>query len=289
VRRPADRGRCPRVTRRGREAATPAAMLVAMLVGAWGPVACTQPPSSPTAVFSLSVDSIPSPSVVAGDTMRDSTGVVAPLRGQAYNVSGHPLAAVTVRFITLTPRQLTIDGANHAIGAAGGDSVARVVADAQGLQSLPFTVPVVLRPDSIVHADTDSTTSLALSLTHADSNVSVPLTIQLRHIPTVPGGDSLTRTYRMQFRITYPVSAAGTGTFRDTTLFAYLVDANGNPARADTTDASGQAARRVRFQVGRVAPGTVDSVVVEASALYRVTPVPGSPVRFVIHYSSPHV
>ena len=193
-----------------------------------------------------------------------------------------------VRFISLSPRQLRIDSLNFAVGAAGSDSVARVVADAHGLQSLPFTIPVVLRPDSLLYADTDSITTVALSLTASDSNVSAGLGVFLRHIPDSLGADSLTRTYLVHYQITYPARAATeTGAPSDTTRFAYLVDANGNPARTDTTDATGLASRRVVFQLPKITPGTRDSVVVVVSALYRTAPVARSPLRFVVRYIAP--
>jgi len=250
--------------------------------------ACTNIPTNPAAVFSLAVDSAPSPSVVAGDTLRDTAGVVHPLTGRAYNIQNQVLTNVLVRFISLSPNQLSIDPSNFALGAATGDSIARVVADAQGLQSLPFTLPVVLRPDSILYADSDSITTVTLSVTNMDSNVSSGLDIFLKHIPDSVGADSITRTYLLHYQIIYPASAAaGTGTVSDTALFAYLVDANGNPSRRDTTDVNGLATRRVLFNLLKITAGTQDSIVVVATALYRTTPVARSPLRFVVHYSSP--
>jgi hypothetical protein len=252
-------------------------------------VTCTKVPTNPAAVFSLHVDSTPAPSVVAGDTLRDTLGVVRPLTAEAYNIENQVLTNVLVHFVSLSPNQLTINSANFVFGAPTGDSVASIVASADGLQSLPFTLPVVLRPDNIVYADSDSTTTQTLSLTSPDSNISAGLDILLKHIPDSVGGDSISRTYIVHYTITYPASAAaGTGTPSDTTLFAYLVDANGNPSRTDTTDINGAATRQVFFQIGRVAPnGKQDSIVAVATAMYRKTPVGGTPLRFVVHYIAP--
>jgi hypothetical protein len=280
---PAHRGRCTLAL-----AAASVGVAVALLA------TCTKVPTNPSAVFSLAVDSIPSPSVVAGDTLRDTTGVAHPLSGRAYNVQGQVLTGLRVRFISLNPDQLTIDSLNFAMGSIHGDSVVRVVADANGLQSLPFTLPVVLRPDSILYADSDSITTIHLSLTALDSNVSLPLDIALRHNPDSLGADSITRSYLVRYQITYPASAAaGTGTPTDTTLPAYLIDASGNPARTDTTDLNGTGTRLVRFQIARiiatpgVVSGTRDSVVIGASVVYRATPIARSPLRFVVHYIVP--
>lgn len=249
---------------------------------------CTKVPTDPSVVFSLAIDSLPSPSVVAGDTLRDTTGHVHPLTGRAFSVQGQVLTSVRVRFISLSPHQLTIDSANHAFGAGTGDSIVRVVADANGLQSLPFLLPVVLRPTAIVHADTDSTSTITLSLTVADSNISVPLNILLKHQPDTVGADSVTRSYIVHYTITYPPAAAvGTGTPTDTALPAYLVDLANNPARTDTTDGNGVGSRRVRFNVPKIAPGAKDSVLVAATAVFHDSAVTGSPLRFVVHYIGP--
>lgn len=253
--------------------------------------ACSDVPTNPAAVFSLSVDSAPSPSVVAGDSMRDTNGVVAPLTGEAFNLQGKLLSNVLVRFTSLNPNQLTITTQNIAIGARGGDSVARLVATAQSLQSLPFFLPVVLRPDSILYAPgSDSVSTVPLSLTSPDSNVSPPLGVVLRHIPDSLNGDSVTRTYLVHYRIIYPANAAkGTGAPSDTTLLAYIRDATGNPSRVDTTDVNGQALTRSIFiNVATVKPDTADSIVAIATAMYRKAPVANSPLRFVVRYTGPN-
>ncbi len=272
--------------------------LTAVLLGAAVAIsaACDDIPTNPNQVFGLTIDSAPSPSVVAGDTLRDTNGVVAPFTGQAFSVSGTPLTSVPVRFISLNPTQLTINSANIAIGAKAGDSVARVIAGAQSLQSLPFTLPVVLRPDSILYqldsaSVADSVATMQLSLTNADSNVSPGLGIWLRHNPDSLGGDSLTRTYIVHYQIIYPARAAkGTGTPTDTLLFAYLTDPDGNPSRTDTTDVNGDGTRAVTFNtdsVPNIKPGSTDSIVAVATAMYRKTPIGNSPLRFVIYYAAP--
>jgi hypothetical protein len=284
VRAPARRGR--------RCSALTALLLAAAAISA----ACDDIPTNPQQVFALIVDSTPAPSVVAGDTLRDTNGVVTPLTGQAYNVSNQLLANAPVQFLSLSLDQLTITSANIAIGAPTGDSVARVIAQSQSLQSLPFTLPVVLRPDSILYqldsdSVADSVATMQLSLTNGDSNVSPGLGITLWHNPDSLGGDSVTRTYIVHYQITYPANAAkGTGTPTDTLLFAYLTDPNGNPARTDTTDANGDGTRSVTINtdsVPEIKPGTTDSIVVVATALYRKTPVGNSPLRFVVYYTAP--
>jgi hypothetical protein len=251
-------------------------------------VTCTRIPTDPKLVFSLAVDSLPSPSVVAGDTLRDTNGVAAPLTGRAYNIQNQVLTNVHVQFLSLSPDQLTVSAKNFAIGTASGDSIVRVIADANGLQSLPFNVPVVLKPQNLIFADSDSISTQALSLTNPDSDVSAPLNVLLIHQPDTLGADSVTRSYIVHYQITYPASAAtGQGLPSDTTLPAYLVEADGQPSRTDTTDGNGMGTRTVQFSVAQFQPKSKDSIVVMTTAMYRDSVIAGSPRRFVIHYTAP--
>jgi hypothetical protein len=275
---PAPRGR------HRRAAGTVGVLALAIVASA----TCTKIPTNPASVFSLALDSLPGPSVVAGDTLRDTNGIATPLSGLAYNIQNQPLHTVRVQFISLSPGQLGINSSNFAIGTPSGDSIVRVVADADGLQSLPFNVPVVLKPTNLVHADSDSISTMTLSLTNPDSNVSVPLNIFLIHQPDTLGADSVTRSYIVHYQIVYPASAAGgTGTPTDSTLPAYLIGGVGQPARTDTTDGNGMGTRQVNFSVAQFAPKSQDSIVVLVTAAYRDSVVAGSPLRFVIHYTAP--
>jgi hypothetical protein len=249
---------------------------------------CTKVPTDPKVVFSLAVDSLPSPSVVAGDTLRDTNGIATPLSGRAYNIQNQVLPNIHVQFLSLSPSQLGVTAANFAIGTPSGDSLVRVLADANGLQSLPFNVPVVLKPTNLMFADSDSISAMSLSLTSPDSDISVPLNVFLIHQPDTAGADSVTRSYIVHYQIVYPASAAGgKGLPSDTTLPAYLIEADGQPARTDTTDGNGMGSRQVQFSVAQFAPKSKDSIVVTATAAYRDSAVAGSPLRFVIHYTAP--
>jgi hypothetical protein len=276
--------------RRGRHKRT--AVGIALLATVAGvALSCTTIATNPDIIFSISLDSLPSPSVVAGDTMRDTNGVVAPLTARGYNIQGNLLPSAHIQYLSLSPSQLSINISNIATGTPAGDSLARVVASTPGFQSLPFGIPVVLAPDSIVHADTDSISTLVLSLTGGpDSNLSVPLVAFLKHIPDTVFADSVSRSYIEHFQITYPpAAAAGTGTISDTALFAYLTTGPlGIPARTDTSDANGNTARYVQFNVFKISPDTTDSIVVVATAQYpyKGPPVGGSPITWVICYST---
>lgn len=249
-------------------------------------VACSQIPTNPNTPFAIQVDTLPAPSVVAGDTMRDTTGTVQPIRVEVFNVQGHVLPNPHVRFLSFDMHQLLFDTLGHAIGAPTGDSTPQFVVDAQALQTAPQTLPVVLRPDSLLFADSDSVQTDTLQITGSSfDTLSLPLDATLHHNPDSAGADSVTRSYIVRYSIVYPAkAAAGTGTPSDTTLPMYVSDANLVPARVDTTDQNGAAARYVVFNKAKILPPVSDSVIVQLSARYRGAPVGGSPLRFAVHY-----
>ncbi len=251
-------------------------------------VACSDVTVGPTVVFSLFVDTIPAPSVVAGDTLRDTLGNVLRITAQAYNINGAVLPNARIRFYSLDTTQLRFDTLGHPIGVPTGDGTPEFVVDAAGLQSLPQTLPVVLPPTLAAHADSDSATTIVLSLASPASNISVPLVVALKHSPDSAGADSVTRSYWMSYHIVYPALALGaTGAPSDTALPIYVTDPNVNPAPLDTTDVNGHGTRYVFFNAAKLAAlnDPADSVVVQATSFYHGLPVPGCPVRFVLHYS----
>ncbi len=167
-----------------------------------------------------------------------------------------------------------------------------LIADANGLQSLPFNVPVVLKPDSMVFADSDSISSAALSLTNPDSDVSAALNIVLLHHSDTVGGDSVTRSAIGHYQITYPASAAtGKGLPSDSTLPAYLIEADGAPSRTDTTDGTGLGCSRARpffrWRSSNPGPGIPSGLVMATAGLSRRWVIMRRPRRFVIRYTAP--
>ncbi|MBA3656553.1 MAG: hypothetical protein H0W69_04285 [Gemmatimonadaceae bacterium] len=228
--------------------------------------ACTDIPSGAGAVASIQFDSLPSPSVVLGDTLRDESGRVAPLSARAFAYGAREIIAPPFRYSTLD-RGLTIDSVT---GRVIGDSVratpARVIAAVAGLQAL-LPIPVVFKPDTVViSAGRDS---LAYSLTDSTVNISPSLSVVLRHTLTQP--DSLVRSYLVKFAITNQAD----------TLAAQLVNDAGGASSRDTTDLSGTASRKLRIRPTRLKSIT-DSVVVSASVTYRGAHVRGSPARLVL-------
>lgn len=97
---------------------TIAAVLAA---AAWWVVSCRDVPAPEGGVFAISALLLPSPGLVAGDTLRDSTGLASPLRVVAFDVAGDTVQNAVTMFVVL-------DTGAHLSGALlVGDSVGRTV------------------------------------------------------------------------------------------------------------------------------------------------------------------
>jgi hypothetical protein len=229
-------------------------------------LACTKIPTGEDSVLSFTVNPLPSPSVVVGDTLRDTLGVVSPISVSAFNFQGGSVPSPRVRFST-GDRGIHVDSVS---GIVTGDSVrtgARIVVSVGAVQA-PVQIGVALRPDSI--APLNARDSLLYSLTDTTLNVSNAMGVTLLH---GKGTDSVVVGYYVSFRLIRP---AGT--------VAQLVNDNGAVGTtADTTDASGNATRRIKLNVAQLT-SAADSVIVLASASYKGTAIRGSPVRLVLRY-----
>lgn len=148
-------------TARNRTATQRAAVLL-LVGGAALAGACTEVPTDPAAPVSLQFDSLPAPSIVAGDTLRNVDGVATPLTARAFNVDGNPIADAPITFTVLPPDTtalsraavtVTPDGYVVAADTARASTLKwRVVAQAGTLQSRPTLrteITIVLRPDSL--------------------------------------------------------------------------------------------------------------------------------------------
>jgi hypothetical protein len=228
--------------------------------------ACTDIPTDADEVLSIELSALPFPSVVVGDTLRDTTGVASPLNPIAYNFQGQPVPAPPFRFRAID-RGVTVDSVR---GFVVGDSTratpARVAATLGNLQAF-IRIIVTLRPDTVFASQSRDT--LLYSLTDTTKNRSEPLNVSVRHRGAA--ADSAVNGWLVSFAILTPLDTA----------FVRLVNDGGISSQIDTTDASGVAGRRIRMDVARIR-AVNDSVVVIASVKHRGINVHGSPVRMVL-------
>lgn len=231
-------------------------------------VACTDISGSSSAVLSLQFDTLASPSVVVGDTLRDTTGAIILPVVRAFNYKGKEITPVVVYFQS-PDSGVTVDSATGIIvGDSLRSSPARIIATVGNLQAVQ-RLNLTLRPDSI--AAQKGVDTLNYSLLDSTKNVSTEaLSAILFHGIT---RDSVVTNYIVSFEI---VSQSNPNV-------AELVDDGGRASQVDTTDGSGIAGRKIRVHpVNLGTATTVDSVIVQATAKYHGQPVTGSPVRLVM-------
>jgi hypothetical protein len=229
---------------------------------------CGDVSGSSTSVLSIQFDSLAAPSVVVGDTLRDTTGAVIRPKVHAFNFKGDEIPLPPVRFVS-PDSGVVVDSLTGIVFADSLRSTpARIVASVGGLQAIQ-KIDVTLRPDSL--AALNGLDSLSYSLFDTTLNVSPMLTVKLTH--GVPPNDSAVKSYIVSFAI---VSQ------RDPRLGQIVNDA-GKPAVVDTTDVNGIAGRAIRLHPLFLASATaVDTIKVEATAKYHGSQVKGSPVRLTL-------
>ncbi|HEV2016850.1 MAG TPA: hypothetical protein VGQ98_00960 [Gemmatimonadaceae bacterium] len=230
--------------------------------------ACGDVSGSSTSVLSIQFDPLAAPSVVVGDTLRDTTGAVILPMVHAFNFKGDEIVPAPVRFQS-PDSGVVVDSLTGILVADSLRSTpARIVATVSSLQAIQ-RVDVTLRPDLI--AAVNGFDSLSYSLLDTTFNVSPQLTVKLTH--GVAPDDSAVKSYIVSFAI---VSQS------DPQL-GQLVNDAGKPSVVDTTDATGIAGRAIRLHpLFLTSATTVDSIIVNATAKYRGTEVSGSPVRLVL-------
>lgn len=222
-----------------------------------GAAACRDVPAPEAGVLSLSAVFLPSPGVVAGDTMRDSLGQVAPLRMVAFDVDGAAIDPPPATTFAALDEGAHLAGA-LLIGDAAGKSV-RLVGLAAGLQSQTATAIVTLRPDTIVPADSTHHVRL-FSLLAADTLVTsadLSVIVQNRAGASVSGVDAV--IVRYSFDRTVPATSASGVALVSGTLVS----------SRDTTSNGGRAARAVRLNTRAAGIVPPDSAIVRATASYR--------------------
>jgi hypothetical protein len=234
-------------------------------------LACGDVSGSSTSVLSIQFDSLAAPSVVVGDTLRDTTGAVILPVVHAFNFKGGEITPVPVRFQS-PDSGVVVDSIT---GTIFGDSLrstpARIVATVGSLQAIQ-KVDLTLRPDLV--APVHDRDSLTYSLLDTTRNVSPQLTVKLTH--GIAPDDSVVKSYIVSFAI---VSQSNPS-------LGELINDAGKPSVVDTTDTNGVAGRAIRLHpLFLTTP--IDSIIVNATAKYRGVDVSGSPVRLVLKLKPP--
>lgn len=281
----------------GRRAA--ARRLGALAALGLGAAACVEISSAEEGVLAIRLDPLP-PSIIAGDTLRDSTGAVQRLRGVAFDESGDTVsgATFTYGYVPLgrdtaagTRVALLVDATTGLVRAdtLPGAAQARVSARFGNRLQILDTLAIVRRPARMVRVP--ATDSVRLSYLCIDASTGLRVDTLFATATTALGvrlsGDSAGQdvpvpSYLVRYRIVSPATIpSGLSPYGDTRPALYFTNGRTDrPLNHDTTNASGQTSTALRVIPTLLTATTApDSVRVEAQAFVAGRPV-SAPVPF---------
>ncbi len=240
-------------------------------------VACVDM-SAPKGPASISSLLLPSPSVVVGDTMRDSVGKAAPLRLIAYDSHDVPIPGTDVQFFVTD--SAAVGHITNGIVIGDKQGAIHIIGQVGGVQTTPVTVPITIAPTQLAltaKVDTLRVPSAGINDTTSKSVGSANIAVTLRG-----AGD----TASIGFLVKYELAKAP-ATIPSTIPGVFLSDDGTKLSAVDTSDGGGASRKlfvRSWLLVDQaVRAGTkVDSAVVIVTASYKGAPVSGSPIRVVI-------
>jgi hypothetical protein len=237
--------------------------------------ACTEVGTDPAVPVAIEVDPPLLPAMAVGDTLRDTLGAVAPIVARALNSRNEVIPNAPITFVALPNDSILDVDAETGIVVGNVVGLADVVAQVAGLQSVRVPVRVTNRPDTVF---TDSV--LVDSVLYGiGADTARRLVVSVMERETLEGRDTLIAVpfWRVHYTITTPADLAEN---TDTTRVYIANDAN-RLSRVDTTDANGDAMRRLRFPLATVSDTARRTFVTEVVVLGPDgVPLPGSPIVF---------
>jgi hypothetical protein len=228
-------------------------------------------PSPLDGVQSISALVLPSPGLVAGDTLRDSLGLVAPLQLVAYGIDNLPVdPQPEFTFVVLDTGAHLANG-TLLVGETPGTTV-RVVGATATLQTQPVAIKVTLSPDTLQASDS-TLHHVTYSTVAVDTIAQTALNVDVRH----RSASDTTGVEAVIVRFTIDRAPASI----DARPAFVLLNGSTVSVR-DTTEISGRASRTARLRVVALSSFTEDTVVVSANASYRGSSI--GTVQFTIVY-----
>jgi hypothetical protein len=234
--------------------------------------ACIDLSMDPDEIVAIELAEFAWPSIVAGDTLRDVNGAVAPLVARLFDGNGDVVEG-PVEFLVARPGARIIGG-DRLVADDTTTGAIGILASTPGIQSVIREIQIVAAPRSLVVNGVVTPLRWVVP-DDPGTNTSQPVGVRV-----IAAADSGVRSWI----VTFQLEAGGRVIAQNDTSQIFLVGDNGRPSYVDTTDASGAASRRVRLRIlpGLVAP---DSAIVTIRASYKGQPLPGSPVRLVLPIS----
>lgn len=253
--------------------------LIASVVVAVVAAACTDISTSPTTPVALAFDTLPSPSIVYGDTLRDIDGVARKLTGKAYNSDGNEIVGADIEYyLTRGDTTGSIDNQSEFLIATTDTLQTQIEVRAQinGIPSQSFRILQIVRmPDSLDRGEGVLLTRVdTLNYSGADPVATLATNLQVRVLrhPSPDTAPRLIRAWPVRFQVMKPAGAD-----------SLLVNENGVPSTLDTTSDQGIAFRKIRIRrQPDLSTGVPDTVIVEATARNKDGLLRGAPIRFTV-------
>jgi hypothetical protein len=211
-------------------------------------------------ILSISPLLLPSPGLVAGDTMRDSLGVAAPLRVIGYSTDGNEAQPQPPSTFVLLDTGAHLANGQYLVGEDANTTV-RVVGSLASLQTQPASVKVTLSPDTLLAIDSVShTKTYDLTADTVVNSAELRTKVWHRDATTPTGVEAVIVRYVL---VKSPPP-------RNSTVGPTVVLVSGNAlSNRDTTGADGVVARTLRLRLAAVAASSSDTAIVDATASYR--------------------
>jgi hypothetical protein len=242
--------------------------------------------TAPKGPAAISLIRLPAAFVVRGDVMRDSAGTpAAPLVFQ-FNANGVQTGAAPAQFFILD--SAPVAHFDPTTGVLVGDrlGIVNFIAQVTGLQTPTVQVPVTVEPQ-VIDEGTGALDTIKAPL-NQDTTLVLPINGGASKLPVIVSGVGDTGVQGVVVHYTIIRTLASSSPTRQA---VYITNATAL-TNVDTTSASPQGATLVAqlnvkanlLADAAIATGQkVDSVIVQATATYKGTPLAGSPVTFLFH------
>lgn len=253
--------------------------LAAVVVAAC--VDLSAPKGSPASISQIKLSAF---FVVQGDTLRDTLGAAVPPSVIAYDGAGGVLPAFKPTFFftdTAPPLHFNPDSTLSAIGPADtAGTTAHLLAQIGGLQTASQTIYVTVRPDTLERSTTSTALDSIIPVFGQDS-ASAIATVALSTVVHGVGGRPVPGVF-VRYELRSNIASKSPNA-----LAAYLRDDSNKlfalgQSTPDTGDASGVTSRTLVVNARAVADQNIlnygDTLTVVATALYKGTPLTGSPL-----------
>jgi hypothetical protein len=228
----------------------------------WGGSACTQVATDANAVVALRFEGAAYPSIVAGDSLRDSLGVVQPLVATALNFRNEPVPDAPIEFASPDSVLRVSSGGRVFVTRHKPDTALLVFASTGTLQSQPDTLFTVFRADSISADSVTMTRPVGARLVPDSIGFNV-------FVPGTGGGAAAPgRSWLVSFQLRLNDKLLDP---TDTTAVYTFTGQTNRRVRSfiDTTDASGSVSRGLVINCQALAATGPDSVIVIATTRDR--------------------